>query len=165
MPRHCDVVFMVVAVEGADVAALVAGHDHFRPPLYVLDAVAGPLWRDFSSDTMERLGAEEGLHRAGGGGFCAGGPHSAVREGRPYRTGPAGLVRRRSEPGARRRDGGQGLVKFCAPIADKMASQTIGAALAFKAGEAAETALRAAFIQAICLKFDMRLTSRPRQAS
>ena len=60
---------------------------------------------------------------------------------------------------------GKGLVKFCAPIADKMASQTIGAALAFKAGDAAETALRAAFIQAICLKFDMRLTSRPRQAS
>ena len=76
---------------------------------------------------------------------------------RPRRTGSTPR-----EPRFRRRDGGQGLVKFCAPIADKMASQTIGAALAFKAGDAAETALRAAFIQAICLKFDMRLTSRPR---
>ncbi len=57
------------------------------------------------------------------------------------------------------------LVKFCAPVADKMKTQSIGAALAFKAGDAVEMALRAAFIQAICLKYDMRLTSRPRQTS
>ena len=57
---------------------------------------------------------------------------------------------------------GRGLVKFCAPVADKMTTQTIGAALAFKAGDAVEMALRAAFIQAIGLKYDLRLTSRPR---
>ena len=34
------------------------------------------------------------------------------------------------------------MVKFCAPVADKMATQTIGAALAFKAGDAVEMALQ-----------------------
>ena len=56
---------------------------------------------------------------------------------------------------------GGGRVRFCAPVADKMKTQTIGAALAFKAGDAVEMALRAAFILAIGLKYDMRLTSRP----
>ena len=51
----------------------------------------------------------------------------------------------------------QGQVRFCAPVADKMATQTIGAALTFKAGDAVEMALRAAFIQAIGLKYDQRL--------
>ena len=166
LPRHCDVVFMVVAAEGADVAALVAGHDHFRPPLYVLDVMAGPLWRTFSSDTLERLRQLKKSCTAPGVGVFA--PAALIplfeRDDLIVRAPPdwfdaeaslalaAGMV-------------GKGLVKFCAPIADKMASQTIGAALTFKAGDAAETALRAAFIQAICLKFDMRLTSRPRQAS
>ena len=51
----------------------------------------------------------------------------------------------------------RGLVRFCAPVADKMATQTIGAALAFKAGDTVEMALRTAFIQAIGLKYDQRL--------
>ena len=34
------------------------------------------------------------------------------------------------------------LVRFCAPVADKMATQTIGAALAFKAGDTVEMALQ-----------------------
>ena len=55
------------------------------------------------------------------------------------------------------------LVEFCTPVADKMATQTIGAALAFKAGDPVEMALRTAFIQAIGLKYDERLTSRPRE--
>ena len=59
---------------------------------------------------------------------------------------------------------GRGMARFCAPVADRMKTQTIGAALAFKAGDAVEMALRAAFIQAICLKYDRRLTSRPRVA-
>ena len=53
---------------------------------------------------------------------------------------------------------GRGLVKFCAPVADKMATQTIGAALEFRAGDAVEMALRTACIQAIGLKYDQRLT-------
>jgi hypothetical protein len=45
-----------------------------------------------------------------------------------------------------------------------MATQTIGAALTFKAGDAVEIALRTAFIQAIGLKYDQRLLSRPKPA-
>ena len=48
------------------------------------------------------------------------------------------------------------------PVADKMATQTIGAALAFKAGDTVAMALRTAFIQAIGLKYDQRLMIRPR---
>ena len=162
-PRHCDAVFMVVAAEGADVAALVAGHDHFRPPLYVLDVMAGPLWRTFSSDTLERLRQLKKACTSPGVGIFA--PAALIplfeRDDLIVRAPPDWFDAEASLPLAAGMVG-KGLVKFCAPIADKMASQTIGAALAFKAGDAAETALRAAFIQAICLKFDMRLTSRPR---
>ena len=35
----------------------IAGHERFKPPLYVLDVVAGPLWRDFFTDTTARLGS------------------------------------------------------------------------------------------------------------
>jgi hypothetical protein len=47
---------------------------------------------------------------------------------------------------------GQGLVRFCAPVVAKMQTQTIAAALALKAGDPVETALRAALIAAIWLK-------------
>jgi hypothetical protein len=57
---------------------------------------------------------------------------------------------------------GAGRVRFCAPVIDKMRHQTIGAALAFKAGDKVETALREALVGAICLKFDEALKTRPR---
>ncbi len=57
LPRHCDTVFMVVAAEGRDVAALYAGHDHFKPPLYALDVMAGPLWRSFSATRWNGFGS------------------------------------------------------------------------------------------------------------
>ena len=151
-------------MEGADVAVVYAGHDLPREPLlYILDVVAGPLWRDFFTDTAARL---QELKRA-----CN--AHAAAI------FTPADLIPLFESPAcraSRRRTGstpktslafaagmmGRGLVRFCAPVADKMKTQTIGAALAFKAGDAVEMALRAAFIQAIGLKYDMRLTSRPR---
>ena len=43
-------------MEGADVAVAYCGHERFKPPLYILDVVAGPLWRDFFTDTAARLG-------------------------------------------------------------------------------------------------------------
>jgi hypothetical protein len=43
-----------------------------------------------------------------------------------------------------------------------MRNQEIGAALAFTAGDAVETALQTELIAAIRLKFDEQLTSRPR---
>jgi hypothetical protein len=48
---------------------------------------------------------------------------------------------------------GRGRVRFCAPVIAKMRTQTIGAALALKAGDPVETALRAALISAIWIKF------------
>ena len=54
-------------------------------------------------------------------------------------------------------------VLFTAPIVEKMKVQTIGSALAFKAVDPVETALRTALIAAICLKFDDQLPSRPRR--
>jgi hypothetical protein len=55
-------------------------------------------------------------------------------------------------------------VLFTAPVVEKMKVQTIGSALAFKAGDPVEAALRTALIAAICLKFDDQLPSRPRRA-
>jgi hypothetical protein len=47
---------------------------------------------------------------------------------------------------------GKGLVRFCAPAVAKMQTRTIAAALALKAGDPVETALRAALITAIWVK-------------
>ena len=150
-------------MEGADVAVAYCGHERFKPPLYILDVVAGPLWRDFFTDTTARLGE---LKRActapwmqvyapadlvlmfEGAGLLAQAPPDWFDAERSLAFA-AGIVSR-------------GLVRFCAPVADKMATQTIGAALAFKAGDTVEMALRTAFIQAIGLKYDQRLTSRPK---
>jgi hypothetical protein len=163
LPRHCELVFAVVTMEGADVAVAYCGHERFKPPLYVLDVVAQPLWRDFFTDTAARLGE---LKRActapwmqvyapadlvlmfEGAGLLAQAPPDWFDAERSLAFA-AGIVSR-------------GLVRFCAPVADKMATQTIGAALAFKAGDTVEMALRTAFIQAIGLKYDQRLTSRPK---
>jgi hypothetical protein len=163
LPRHCELVFAVVTMEGADVAVAYCGHERFKPPLYILDVVAGPLWRDFFTDTKVRLGE---LKRActapwmhvyapadlvlmfEGAGLLAQAPPDWFDAERSLAFA-AGIVARQ-------------LVRFCAPVADKMATQTIGAALTFKAGDAVEIALRTAFIQAIGLKYDQRLLSRPK---
>jgi hypothetical protein len=167
LPRHCGmVVFAVVAMEGADVAVVYAAHLPRAPLLYILDAVAQPLWRDFFADTAARL---QELKRAcnvqAAAVFTPADliplfemPGLIVRSPPDWFDAEASLA---FAAGMTSRE----LVKFCAPVADKMKTQSIGAALAFKAGDAVEMALRAAFIQAICLKYDMRLTSRPRQTS
>ena len=177
LPRHCDITFAVVAMEGADVAVVFAGHDRFKPMLHILDVVAGPLWRDFFNDTATRLqdlkractayaaaiitpadliplfeSAGQGLNQDG-----------CWRSDLVVQSPPDWFDAETSLPFAAGMVG-RGMVRFCAPVADKMKTQTIGAALAFKGGDAVEMALRAAFIQAIGLKYDLRLTSRPRVA-
>ena len=123
LPRYCEIVFAVVTMEGADVAVAYCGHERFKPPLYILDVVAGPLWRDFFTDTTVRLGE---LKRA-----CTA-PWMQV-------YAPADLVLLFEEAGllaqappdwfdAERSLAfaagivGRGLVRFCAPVADKMAT-------------------------------------------
>ena len=157
------VVYAAVAMEGADVAVVYAAHLPREPLLYILDAVAQPLWRDFFADTAARL---QELKRAcnvqAAAVFTPADliplfemPGLIVRSPPDWFDAEASLA---FAAGMTSRE----LVKFCAPVADKMKTQSIGAALAFKAGDAVEMALRAAFIQAICLKYDMRLTSRPK---
>ena len=163
LPRHCELVFAVVIMEGADVAVVYCGHERFKPPLYVLDVAAGPLWRDFFTDTASRLNElkraftapwmqvyvpQDLIRLFEGAGLLAQAPPDWFDAERSLAFA-AGVVSR-------------GLVRFCAPVADKMTTQTIGAALAFKAGDTVEMALRTAFIQAIGLKYDQRLTSRPK---
>jgi hypothetical protein len=47
----------------------------------------------------------------------------------------------------------RGLVRYCAAVVAKMKTQMIGAALALKAGDPVETALRAALIGAVWVKY------------
>jgi GNAT superfamily N-acetyltransferase len=52
-------------------------------------------------------------------------------------------------------------VKFCPSTIDKMAIHPLGAALSFKADDPVDAALQGAFLAAISLKFDHRLSSKP----
>ena len=144
-------------------AVVYCGHDLLKPPLYVLDVAAGPLWRDFFTDTAARL-AE--LKRA-----CTA-PEMYVfapidlvllfEQAELFAQAPPDWFNAELSLPYASATVSQGQVRFCAPVADKMTTQAIGAALAFKAGDAVEMALRTAFIQAIGLKYDLRLMTRPR---
>jgi hypothetical protein len=58
---------------------------------------------------------------------------------------------------------GAGLVKFCPAVTAKMKTQTIAAALALRAGDPVETALRAALIGAIFVKHGREAPARRRK--
>ena len=58
---------------------------------------------------------------------------------------------------------GAGLVKFCPAVTAKMKTQTIAAALALRAGDPVETALRAALISAIFVKHGRKAPVRRRK--
>jgi hypothetical protein len=58
---------------------------------------------------------------------------------------------------------GNGLVKFCPPVLAKMGAQPIAAALALRAGDEIETALRAALISAIFIKHGAEVPTRRRE--
>jgi hypothetical protein len=58
-----------------------------------------------------------------------------------------------------------GWVKFCPATVDKMAIHPLGAALSFKADDPVDAALQSAFLAAISLKFDQRLSSKPKPRS
>jgi hypothetical protein len=59
---------------------------------------------------------------------------------------------------------GAGLVRFCSAVTAKMQTQTIAAALALKAGDPVETALRAALITSICVKHSVAPPRRSRKS-
>ena len=122
-------------MEGADVAVVYAAHLPREPPLYILDAVAGPLWRDFFADTASRLQELKRACNAQAAAVFTPADLIPLFEmpGLIVKSPPdwfdaetslafaAGMTSRR-------------LVKFCAPVADKMKTQAIGAALAVQSG-------------------------------
>ena len=117
LPRHCGmVVFAAVAMEGADVAVVYAAHLPREPPLYILDAVAQPLWRDFFADTAARLQELKRACNAQAAAVFTPADLIPLFEmpGLIVQV-PAGLVRRRSEPRFRRRDDEQGAGQVLRP--------------------------------------------------
>ena len=161
LPPFCHVVFAYVAVNEANVGVIFAGAEQFKPPLYILDALAEPFHSGFFADVMARLKALP-TACAARGVFA---PLSLKRHfegsGIVAQTPPDWFDAEESLIYAAE-SVGAGRVRFCAPVIEKMKHQTIGAALAFKAGDKVETALREALIGAICLKYDEDLKSRPR---
>jgi hypothetical protein len=163
LPLRCALVFAVIATVEANVAVVYAASHQFRPPLWILDVEASPFHGGFFREVAARL--EELAAQCGVG--CP-----------PAIFAPASLIRHvaclsLAQETPEWFDPEQSLivaaeivglkkVQFCTPVVEKMAMQEIGAALAFKAGDPVETALRTALIAAICLKFDEELKYRPR---
>jgi hypothetical protein len=163
LPRHCELVFAVIVAIGADIATVFCGHERFKPMLYILDVVAQPLWRSFFVDTATRLKELKYATRAAWMQVYAPADilmlleaEGLLAESPPSWFDPDTSLAFAAGVAAR------GMVKFCSPVAVKMKTQTVAAALEFRAGDTVEMALRTAFIQAIGLKYDVRLTSRPR---
>jgi len=168
LPSHCHVIFAVIVVVEANVAVVFTGSRHRMPPLWVLDVEAEPYYGGFFRDVARRLdelAAQCGVKSMGlppaifvpadfrrhveNLGF--------VVEETPEWFDPERSLILAAEIVSSRR------VLFAAPAVEKMKIRTIGSALAFKAGDPVETALRTALIAAICLKFDDQLPSRPRR--
>jgi len=169
LPTHCHVIFAVIVAVEANVAVVFTGSRHRMPPLWVLGVEAGPYYGGFFRDVARRLGelaAKCGMKSMGlppaifvpadlrrhveNLGFV-------VEETPEWFDPERSLLLAAEIVGSRR-------VLFTTPVVEKMKIQTIGSALAFKAGDPVETALRTALIAAICLKFDDQLPSRPRRA-
>jgi hypothetical protein len=164
LPTRCHLMFAVIVVVEANVAVVFTGSRLNMPPLWILDVEASAFHGGFFRNVAARLNE---LASQCGVGFS------------PAIFAPANLLRYVEGFGLMIAetpewfDAEQSLilaaqivslrrVRFCAPVVEKMRNQEIGAALAFKAGDAVETALQTALIAAICLKFDEQLTSRPR---
>ena len=145
---------MTLAVAGPDVAAVWCGVDLDErgrdvDRLWVLDVDLVHLRPGLFGELIERP-AGRALFRS----VCAAAPLAAQLDGLGFETlalppefDPEPLIPFAVECIGLR------LVRFCAPVAAKMRTQAIGAALALKAGDPVETALRAALITAIWLKY------------
>ena len=164
LPTHCHLMFAVIVVVEANVAVVFTGSRRNMSPLWILDVEASAFHGGFFRNVVARLNE---LASQCGVGFP------------PAIFAPANLLRYVEGFGLMAAetpewfDAEQSLilaaqimssrrVRFCAPVVEKMRNQEIGAALAFRAGDAVETALQTALIAAICLKFDEQLTTRPR---
>jgi hypothetical protein len=160
LPKFCHYVFLLLVDAGADIAAVWCGsvldYDGTAPrsprTLYVLDADVvyfRPGVFDELIGRLRKLGSRWGA--------------------RPAVLAPEAIAARIAGANKLPPDFNaenyvmfaadcisKGLVKFSAPAVDRMKTRTIGAALALKAGDEVETALRAALITAVWLKHGTR---------
>jgi hypothetical protein len=155
-PSWHQYAFAMIVDAGPDVAVVYCGSDvndygQGSPTrLYVADADTAYFRPGLWDEIRGRLGAMRATRRF----FLAPEPLAAslARLGVPAEALPKGfdpepLVTFASECI------GRGLVRFCATVVEKMKTQTIGAAMALKAGDEVEGALRSALIGAIWAKF------------
>jgi hypothetical protein len=148
-PLTFKVVITVIMDSGPDIATVTCG---FREdePLYVLDAETVFFRPGLFDELIERLRETAREHHCGIASLYAP-QHLIAQIGRgvelPEDFDPDLLLTR-----AAGHTGG-GNVKFCSAVRAKMATNPIGAALTLKAGDEVETALRAAFIAAIQLRY------------
>jgi hypothetical protein len=164
-PGACQYVFMLIVDAGPDIAVVYCGSSHPEHlqhdglSLYVLDVdvlylqpglfgrLAGRLWdlrlkHHAAREAIfapERLAAQ--LARIGVGA-----------EPLPKAFDPEQYLALASECI------GRGKVRFGPAVVEKMKTEAIGAALALRAADPIETALRSALVTAICMKFASELT-------
>jgi hypothetical protein len=165
-PVSCTMLMAVAVVVEASAAVIFAGARPGMPQLYILDVDAQPFHGAFFRDVVSRLKALlPGFPKAVWAGVCAAAelvPHFEACGLTAFETPEwfdpeASLILAGRVVSEKR-------VVFCGATIEKMKSQTIAAALTFKAGDAVETALRTALLAAIALKFDEQVTSRPRRS-
>jgi hypothetical protein len=158
-PRWCEYTYMVLADAGPDIAVVFCGSirdDHergIRQTLYVLDLDVIYFRPGLFRELIKRLGELGAKWHVGRMAVFAP-EHLAVQ------LAGFGLRVEALAPGFEAEHWvtlaaeyiSRGKVRFCAPVTSKMQTRTIGAALALKAGDPVETALRAALIVAIWLK-------------
>jgi hypothetical protein len=169
-PRWCQYVFLVLVDAGPDIAVVFCGSTRddldrgVRETLYILDADVvyfhPGLWGELAT-RLKDMGTK--WHVQGAAIFAP--EHLAAPvEG-------LGVTVETLAPDFKpelwltfcSECVGKKWVRFCAPVKAKMNTQTIAAALALRAGDEVEGALRAALISAVCLKFDVNPVRRLRK--
>jgi hypothetical protein len=164
-PSWCQYVYLMIADAGPDIAAVFCGSIQndpdkgVREPLHILDVELVYFRPGLFGELAQRLrdmGAKWRVRAA----VIFAPEHLAVQvaglgmrvEVLPKDFKPDLQLTLASECI------GAGLVRFCPPVVAKMSTRTIAAALALKAGDAVETALRSALITAIWLKHAVQRT-------
>jgi hypothetical protein len=153
-PSECGCVFLVVADAGPDIAAVFCGVDRRGLRLYVLDVDLAYFRPGLFSSLNERLWAMRLERHSNMSLLVAPAPLAAQIEGLGYRVE---ALAEDFDPETKMLWAaeriGQGAVRFTAPVMEKMKTRSIGAALALKAGDLVETAIRAALVAAIWASF------------
>jgi hypothetical protein len=158
-PPWCEYVYLMIADVGPDIAAVFCGstrddHDKgMRAKLYILDVELVYFQPGLFGELARRLSAMGAKWHVRAATIFAP-EHLAVQvaglgmrvEVLPKDFKPELQLTLASEAI------GSGLVRFCPAVTDKMSTRTIAAALALRAGDPVESALRAALISAIWLK-------------